>query len=136
MNEQTQNNRYVLEYELPYVHTVRVGVTAVTDECAIKQASELFEAGTVWDNTDQVPLLYDDYDETGDAPVTFTVIEKLPADAGWPEAASCVSQIQRREAAFEACRLLVDAFHASDTRVADIDYDKLRYAYEVALKSI
>lgn len=66
MHKSQQNKRYVLEYELPYVHTVQVGIEAASPEAAEQRAFTLFDAGAIWNNTDKVPLLYDDF--TADPP--------------------------------------------------------------------
>lgn len=66
--------------------------------------------------TAEVPLLYDDYEETGDAgiPLQFTVIKVNDDEEDWPDPASCVVAIRQRDAAFTAARLLVDLYQRCD----------------------
>ena len=136
MSKPQQNKRYVLEYELPYVHTVQVGIEAISPEAAEQRAFELFDAGEIWDNTHETPLLYDDFDETGDAPLTFTIEQELAIDEPWPEPAVCVKELQRREEAFKACRLLIDAYRRGEERGGSIDWGELDQADQAALKGV
>ena len=77
---------YVVEYTLPYTHRVQVGVYAPNAESASKKAESAFDAGTIWDNTPEMPLLFDDFEEDGNAGVAleFSVVSKgcLPAPDG------------------------------------------------------
>ena len=65
--EQAAMKKFLVEYELPYVHLVRVGIQAKNEESAISIADQAFTDCTIWDNTLEMPLLYDDYEETGDS---------------------------------------------------------------------
>ena len=104
---------YVVEYQLPYVHFVQVGVRAESSEAAIKAASIAFDAGTIWDNTPTMPLLTDLYEEVGNAgePLKFEA-EQVEE---WPQPDSTVRQIERENAAMEACRLLLQAYEHDDS---------------------
>jgi hypothetical protein len=79
--------RFVVQYELPYTHRVQVGIEAETPEQAIAKAQALFDAGDIWDDTPDVPLLLDDYEEDGDAgvPLEFTIEQELIDGEPWPE---------------------------------------------------
>lgn len=54
---------YMVGYTLDHAHRVVVGIRATSAgaACAIAQAA--FDAGTLWDDTPDMPLLYDDYEE-------------------------------------------------------------------------
>ncbi|EQD48460.1 hypothetical protein B1B_12035 [mine drainage metagenome] len=69
--------KYVVEYELPYTHIVRVGIEAKSAAGAIKKAQRLFDKAQLWDDTQEVPVLMDQFEENGDAgvPVEFTATE-------------------------------------------------------------
>lgn len=125
--------KYIVQYTLPYEHRVMVGIEAESREAAIARANELFDQGDIWDDTQEVPLLYDDFEETGDAgiPLEFTVEDEVSGD--WPEADASVKEIRRRDAAFQAAHLLVEAYRRGEERGGSIDWDDLDQAYQAAL---
>jgi hypothetical protein len=106
--------KYLVEYELPYVHLVRVGIQAEDEGTAIAKADDAFTQGTIWDNAPEMPLLYDDYEETGDsgAVLEFRVVDEFEE---WPEPEVCVKIVERDAAARRACEWLIAAHECSDS---------------------
>jgi hypothetical protein len=73
---------------------------------------------TLWDNTPDMPLLYDDFEETGssphDEPVQFNAEECMV----WPVPAACVKTIVSNAAARRACEWLIHAHESTGTDAA------------------
>lgn len=46
--------KYVVQYELPYVHRVQVGIEAGSQEEAIARAQQLFDGGDIWNDTPDI----------------------------------------------------------------------------------
>ena len=129
--------KYVVQYTLPYVHKVAVGIEANSTEEAIQHAEVLFDEGVLWQDTAEAPLLVDDFVLTGDTDEpAFTVEKELDADAPWPEADISVRESRRRVAAFSAAQLLIEAYRHGKERGGSIDWDELDQAYEAARKAI
>lgn len=120
--------KFIVEYTLPYEHRVQVGICAHDPDTAVADAEKLFDAGDIWDDTPDVPLLFDDYEEKGEdaESLQFIVVAEVQE---WPTVDSSVSYIRRREAAFTAARLLVEAYQ-------ECQGSKIDLAYHEALKSI
>lgn len=120
----------IVEYRIDYTHKVQVGVPSESDQEALDTAQAAFDAGRIWDDTPEMPLLYDDYDEVEGETLAFQVVDVVDTVEAWPEPAVCVLNARREAAAREACRLLM---LAEALRGASGEYQRtLDQAYRMA----
>ncbi|TCJ15207.1 hypothetical protein EZJ19_07820 [Parasulfuritortus cantonensis] len=124
----------IVEYTLPYRHRVQVGIPSTDDEEATGIAQAAFEAGTIWDDTQEMPLLYDDFEEE-DSGLEFVVVATVEI---WPAPDASVLQKRREASAVAACRSLVAAMRLREQ--ADVppdDVDRaLTEAYNLAMSAL
>ncbi|HDR9471856.1 hypothetical protein PQR34_34815 [Paraburkholderia sediminicola] len=92
---ETTPGLYMVGYTLDYAHRVVVGVRAVSADEACSHARAAFDAGTLWDDTPNVPLLYDDYEELDGQILRFDAT----AVAAWPVAHASARMSRVRAAA-------------------------------------
>ena len=113
---------FVVEYELPYTHRVQVGVEAESPKDAEQKAEKAFADGSLWDNTAEMPLLFDDYEEPNDS---GALVFKTVAQVGdWPVPDASVIHIQQANMAMLACRYLVEAIDAIKASGKPMDWRK------------
>lgn len=129
----TENLRkHKVRYQLDYAHVVEVGIKAIDCEDAINRAQQLFDDGTIWDNTPEVPLLSDDYEEINGQSLQFSV-EEIPEGEPFPAPDDSVIEETKRQAAFNAARLLVEAYNRAGEG-GSVDWSDVDLAYVEALK--
>ena len=109
---------FIVEYELPYTHLVRVGIQAADEAGAIELAKNAFDQGTIWDNTPDMPLLYDDFEEDDSSPLDEPVEFNAEECKVWPVPAACVKSIVCNAAARRACEWLIHAHESTGTDAA------------------
>lgn len=95
--------KFNVTYEIDYVHRVMVGIEAQDEQAALAQAEQAFDQGVIWDDTEAMPLLYDDFDEKEGESLIFTA-QEVPS---FPEPDDSVKEIKLRQFAFDACLALL-----------------------------
>jgi hypothetical protein len=125
--------RYIVQYRLDYVHRVQVGIEADSSEAAIDRAQAAFDNATLWEDTAQLPLLFDDYEEVDGQPLIFEVVAEVET---WPEPESSVLHQRQATAAERACRLLVEAYRRGEESVGSVAWEDLDTAHAVALEAL
>lgn len=127
--------RFIVSYTLPYRHDVSVGITAASAHEAVKIAEAAYWDATLWNDTDEMPLVYDDYEEADEAcsggPLEFHAEEW---DGEFVREA-CVLQLRREQAAMAACKALVTAY-AKGADGGSISWSEIDDAYELALQAV
>jgi hypothetical protein len=53
--------KFVVSYEIDYVHRVSVGIEAMDQAEAKQIAEQAFNEALIWDDTEAMPLLSDEY---------------------------------------------------------------------------
>ena len=124
--------KYVVTYTLPYEHVVRVGIEADTAQAAQTIAESAFNDGVLWDNTPTMPLLMDEFEETGDAGVP--VLFQATPVTQWPGPDNSVLKAQHDKTAHEVARQLIELYQqARERNEAFISRDRLFDLYQLAL---
>lgn len=93
---------------------------------------EAFDSGTLWDNTSDVPLLYDEYEEVDLGHVLTFGAQEVDK---FPEPDASVRALQEQEAAFQACQALINAYRLGEDR-SYFAWGDVDQAYQFALKAM
>lgn len=99
----SQVKKFAVTYTIDYSHRVVVGIAATDSEAALKIAEQAFDEGVIWDDSPEMPLLFDDYEECEGESLTFAA-EEIPA---FPEPDSSVKQLKVNQFAFNCAQALL-----------------------------
>ena len=122
----------MVSYEIDYVHRVSVGITADSPESAQQIAEQAFNDATIWDDTAAMPLLSDEYHESGDESLVWECV----AVAQWPEPDHSVRQLKKEQATMQVCRGLVEAYKQGEANGGSIDLEDLDQLIPLALQAL
>ena len=126
--------KYIVQYTVPYVQRLTVGIEADSPEEAIEMTRAWSETGDTIQDGKVASLLRDEY-EAEDSLERFTIEQELAEDAPWPEYDEGVNSFHQHESAFQVGKLLIDAYRRGEMRGGSIDWDELGQAYRAALKA-
>lgn len=126
------SRRFVVSYEIDYVHRVCVGVTATDAIEAQQLAEQAFDNATIWDDTPAMPLLSDEFHEVEGE----TLVWECRAVEKWPEPDHSVRQLKREQAAKLVCRGLIEAYQNGEAHGGSIDWSDLDQLLPLALSAI
>lgn len=99
----SDSKKFAVTYTIDYQHRVVVGVTSSDQSTAIQIASNAFDEGVIWDDTPEMPLLFDDYEEVEGEILEFTA-EEIQS---FPEPDSSVKQLKANQFAFYCVQALL-----------------------------
>ena len=124
--------KFVVSYQLDYVHLVSVGIEAHNQAEAQQIAEQAFNEAVIWDDTETLPLLSDDYHESGDE---LMVWECEPVEQ-FPEPDHSVQRLKQEQAAFRVCRGLIEAYQRGEVSGGSIDWEDLDQLLPLALEAV
>ena len=129
--------KFIVSYTLPYEHRVMVGIEADSEEEALVKAQAEFDEGTLWEDTEAMPLLLDEYEEVSfGRGLDFKIEQALPEGGVYPPPDASVLSIRQDNAARQAAALLVAAYEAGEDAGGSIAWEDLDEAYAAALKAV
>jgi hypothetical protein len=124
--------KFVVSYEIDYIHRVSVGIEAQDQAEAQQIAEQAFNEALIWDDTETLPLLSDDYFESGDESMVW---ECEPVEQ-FPEPDHSVQQLKQEQAAFRVCRGLIEAYQQGEASGGSIDWEDLEPLLPLALEAL
>ena len=126
------NKKFIVSYVLDYVHQISVGIEAQDQAEALQIAEQAFNEAFIWDNTEAIPLLSDEYLESGDE----SMVWQCEQVEHFPDPDHSVRALSREKAAFRVCRGLVEACQRGETSGGSVDWEDLELLIPVALEAL
>jgi hypothetical protein len=124
--------KFIVSYEIDYVHRVSVGIEATNQAEAQQIAEQAFNEALIWDDTETLPLLSDEYYESGDERMVW---ECEPVEH-YPEPDHSVQRLKQEQAAFRVCRGLIEAYQQGEASGGSIDWEDLDQLLPLALEAV
>lgn len=124
--------KFEVSYTLPYRHGVTVGITAKSAEEAIRIADAAFTDCSLWDDSEEMPLLYDDFEEVEGDVLEFEAIE---SEGDFVPRFSVV-ELRRKRKAIKACEALIAAYEDGDATGGNVAWKGLDEAFRLALEVV
>ena len=124
--------KFVVSYQIDYFHRVSVGIEALDQIEAQQIAEQAFNDALIWDDTETMPLLSDDYHESGDERMAW----ECEAVEHYPEPDHSVRQLKKEQAAFRVCRGLIEAYQRGEASGGSIDWEDLDQLLPLALEAV
>ena len=124
--------KFVVSYQLDYVHSVSVGIEAHNQAEAQQIAEQAFNDAVIWDDTEAIPLLSDDYIESGDERMVW----ECELVEHYPEPDHSVQRLKQEQAAFRDCRGLIEAYQRGEASGGSIDWEDLDLLLPLALEAV
>jgi hypothetical protein len=109
-----------------------VGIEAESPEAAQQIAEQAFNEATIWDDTAAMPLLADDYQESGDERLVWECV----AVERWPAPDTSVQPLKKEQAAMQVCRGLVEAYRQGEANGGSIHWEDLDSLIPLALQAL
>ena len=109
-----------------------MGIEAQDQAEAQQIAEQAFNEALIWDDTETLPLLSDDYHESGDERMIW---DCEPVEH-YPESDHSVKQLKKEQAAFRVCRGLIEAYQQGETSGGSIDWEDLEPLLPLALEAL
>ncbi|OAI24207.1 hypothetical protein A1356_16105 [Methylomonas koyamae] len=132
LTEENPSPAYAVTYTLDYTHRVVVGIVAESADGAQAVAEAAFDDGTIWDDTPEMPLLFDDFEEV-DGKTPRWQVEAVDV---WPKADASVVKLRQERTAMAVCRGLIDAYQRGKDAGGSIDWDNLDQLLTLAKQAL